>query len=70
MLSYMLLNCSPGSEKEEISEISSVEGVVEVDGIFEKYDRDAIVNVENVGRNSFVSITVQGENTLEIFGIP
>ena len=28
------------------------------------------VNVENVGRNSFVSITKQGENTLEIFGMP
>jgi len=28
------------------------------------------VNVENVGRNSFVSITIQGENTLNIFGVP
>ena len=28
------------------------------------------VDVENIGRNSFVSITKQGENTLEIFGEP
>ena len=38
MLSYMLLNCSPGSELEVISEISSLSGVVEVNGVLGKYD--------------------------------
>ena len=38
MLSYMLLNCSPGSEADVISEISSLEGVVEINGVLGKYD--------------------------------
>ena len=38
MLSYMLLNCSPGSESDVISEISSLAGVVEVNGVLGKYD--------------------------------
>ena len=38
MLSYMLLNCSPGSETDVISEISSLSGVVEVNGVLGKYD--------------------------------
>ena len=47
MLSYMLLNCSPGSEKDVISEINSIEGVVEVDGIFGKYDVIVKVSAKN-----------------------
>ena len=38
MISYMLLNCSPGSEIEVISQISSIAGVVEVNGVLGKYD--------------------------------
>ena len=38
MLSYMLLNCSPGSETEVISEISVLPGVTEVNGVLGKYD--------------------------------
>ena len=38
MLSYMLLNCSPGLEVEVISEISSLADVIEVNGIMGKYD--------------------------------
>ena len=38
MISYMLLNCSPGSETEVISQISSIAGVVEVNGVLGKYD--------------------------------
>ncbi|MGI9567107.1 MAG: Lrp/AsnC ligand binding domain-containing protein [Nitrosopumilus sp.] len=34
----MLLNCSPGSESDVISEISSLSGVVEVNGVLGKYD--------------------------------
>ena len=38
--------------------------------ILEPMMKMGYVNVENIGRNSFVSMTKQGENTLEIFGIP
>ncbi|KEQ56849.1 AsnC family transcriptional regulator protein [Marine Group I thaumarchaeote SCGC AAA799-E16] len=38
MISYMLLNCGPGTESEVISEISSISGVDEVNGILGKYD--------------------------------
>lgn len=34
----MLLNCSPGSEEDIISEVQEIEGVVEVNGILGKYD--------------------------------
>ena len=36
--------------------------------ILEPLIKMGYVDVENIGRNSFVSITKQGENTLEIFG--
>ena len=47
MLSYILLNCSPGSEVEVISEISSIAGVIEVNGVFGKYDVFVKVSAEN-----------------------
>jgi len=47
MISYILLNCSPGSEAEVISEISSLAGVIEVNGIFGKYDVFVKVSAEN-----------------------
>ncbi len=47
MISYILLNCSPGSEVEVISEISSLTGVIEVNGIFGKYDVFVKVSAEN-----------------------
>ncbi len=47
MLSYILLNCSPGSEVEVISEISSLVGVIEVNGVFGKYDVFVKVSTEN-----------------------
>ena len=34
----MLLNCSPGSEEEIISEIGEIKEVVEVNGVLGKYD--------------------------------
>jgi len=33
MLCYILINCSPGSEAEVISEISPLAGVIEVNGV-------------------------------------
>ena len=47
MLSYILINCSPGSETEVISEISSLAGVTEVNGVFGKYDVFVKVSAEN-----------------------
>ncbi len=47
MISYVLLNCSPGSEVEVISEISSLAGIIEVNGIFGKYDVFVKVSAEN-----------------------
>ncbi len=47
MQSYILLKCSPGSEVEVISEISSLAGVIEVNGVFGKYDVFVKVSAEN-----------------------
>jgi len=47
MISYILLNCSPGSEVEVISEINSLAGVIEVNGVFGKYDVFVKVSAEN-----------------------
>ncbi len=47
MLSYILINCSPGSEVEVISEISSLAGVIEVNGVFGKYDIFVKASAEN-----------------------
>jgi len=47
MLSYMLLNCSPGSEVEVISEVSSLAGVIEVNGVLGKYDVFVKISAEN-----------------------
>jgi DNA-binding Lrp family transcriptional regulator len=47
MISYILINCSPGSEEEVISEISSVAGVIEVNGVFGKYDVFVKISSEN-----------------------
>ncbi len=47
MISYILLNCSPGSEVEVISDISSLAGVIEVNGVFGKYDVFVKVSAEN-----------------------
>ncbi len=47
MLSYILLNCSPGSEVDVISQIISLAGVIEVNGVFGKYDVFVKVSAEN-----------------------
>ena len=47
MISYMLLNCSPGSEVEVISEINSHTEVIEVNGVFGKYDVFVKISAEN-----------------------
>ena len=47
MLAYMLLNCSPGSESDVISEIDSISGVVEVNGVLGKYDVFVKISAES-----------------------
>ena len=47
MLSYMLLNCHPGSEPEVISEVSGLDGVVEVNGVLGKYDVFVKISADN-----------------------
>ena len=43
----MLINCSPGSEEEVISEISSLAGVIEINGVLGKYDVFVKISSEN-----------------------
>ncbi len=57
MESYILLNCSPGSEKDVITEALSVKGVIEVNGVFGKYD--VIVRVSCADPNSLESTVSQ-----------
>lgn len=45
---YVLINCDLGSEESVISELKSIEGVVEVHGIFGAYDILAKVESKQV----------------------
>jgi len=45
---YVLINCDLGSEEKVISELKSIEGVVEVHGTFGAYDILAKVKAELV----------------------
>ncbi|QUC65186.1 Lrp/AsnC ligand binding domain-containing protein [Nitrosopumilus sp. K4] len=38
MQAYILLNCNTGTESELISELKKIPGVVEINGIWGKYD--------------------------------
>lgn len=38
MITYVLINCTPGQEKEIISELSKMPEIIEVNGIMGKYD--------------------------------
>ena len=38
MQAYILLNCEPGSEKETITELKKFPEIVEINGIWGKYD--------------------------------
>ena len=44
---YVLINCDLGSEEKVISELKSIEGVVEVHGTFGAYDILAKVEAES-----------------------
>lgn len=47
MMSYVLLNCSPGSETDVISEIRDISGVSEVNGVLGKYDVFVKISADN-----------------------
>ena len=56
-ISYVLINCELGSEEAVISELKSIEGVVEVHGTFGAYDILAKVEssqVENTSRKQLL----------------
>ncbi len=71
MISYILLNCSPGSEAEVISEISSHAGVSEVNGVFGKDDVCVKVSAENPNAMEMIvsqirKIKVNSSHTLPV----
>ena len=70
MLSYILINCSPGSEIEVISEISSLEGVVEVNGVFGKYDVFVKVSAENPDAMAKIISQIRKINVLNSHTLP
>ena len=70
MLSYILINCSPGSEIAVISEISSLEGVVEVNGVFGKYDVFVKVSAENPDAMETIVSQIRKFNVLNSYTLP
>ena len=70
MLSYILLNCSPGSEVEVISEISSIAGVIEVNGVFGKYDVFVKVSAENPDAMAKIISQIRKINVLNSHTLP
>lgn len=47
MLSYVLLNCTPGTELDVISEVKALPSVMEVNGTLGKYDIFVKIFAEN-----------------------
>lgn len=70
MLSYMLLNCSPGSESEVISEISLLTGVIEVNGIFGKYDVFVKISAENPDAMEMAVAKIRKINVINSHTLP
>jgi len=70
LLSYILINCSPGSEIEVISEISSLEGVVEINGVFGKYDVFVKVSAENPDAMAKIISQIRKINVLNSHTLP
>ena len=70
MLSYMLINCSPGSETEVISEISSLTGVIEVNGILGKYDIFVKISAENPDDMEMAIAKIRKINIINSYTLP
>lgn len=68
---YILLTCKPGREKEVIKHLRSIKGVMEVNGIWGKYD--IFVKVEHdaeFGLDRFVEILRKIENITSTYTMP
>ena len=70
MLSYMLLNCSPGSETEVISKIESISGVTEVNGVLGKYDVFVKISAENPPSFPFHQAQIRKIKMLSSYTLP
>ncbi len=70
MLSYILINCSPDSEVEVISEISSLAGVIEVNGVFGKYDVFVKVSAENPDAMEMIVSQIRKINVFSSHTLP
>ena len=70
MISYILLNCSPGSEVEVISEISSLAGVIEVNGVFGKYDVFVKVSAENPDAMEMIVSQIRKIKVISSYTLP
>ncbi len=70
MISYILINCSPGSEVDVISEISSLAGVVEVNGVFGKFDVFVKVSAENPDAMENIVSQIRKINVLDSHTLP
>ncbi len=70
MQSYILLKYSPGSEVEVISEISSLAGVIEVNGVFGKYDVFVKISAENPDTMEKIVSQIRKINVISIHTLP
>jgi DNA-binding Lrp family transcriptional regulator len=68
---YILLTCKPSHEKEVIKHLRSIKGVMEVNGIWGKYD--IFLKVEHdaeFGLDRFVEILRKIENITSTYTMP
>ncbi|GKS67477.1 AsnC family transcriptional regulator [Nitrosarchaeum sp.] len=71
MQTYILLTCNPGHEKEVITHLRSIKGVLEVSGIWGEYD--IFLKVEHdaeFGLDRFVEILRKIENITSTYTMP
>ena len=66
----MLLNCSPGSESEVISEVGSISGVTEVNGVLGKYDIFVKITAENPDEMEARVAQIRKINLLSSYTLP
>ena len=72
MIAYILLNCNPGHEKEIIVHLKSLPEVVEVNGIWGKYDIFVKVVYEDplLGLDQFIEKIRRIENITSSDSMP
>ena len=71
MQTYILLTCNPGHEKETITHLKSIDGIVEVNGIWGKYDIFVKVSHNTpIGLDKIVAIIRNMENITSTYTLP